>query len=1151
MKKLLIAFGILLTLPLYSQQDTITVQTFDYSYINSRREIFTFPSTLQGQTFEKVLMYYNLKCDPLTPWDQYNCGEWDYLAHAKIYDHTGTYDSTLVEGPQYLVNNQWPATVEYVTSPYYHYYENYQVNNTYIGTDVDLNIGTGTDIVLYPFGASSTNQRTQIIWTATELAAAGVTSGPISKLKFDLAALGGSMGHLIIKLKHTTATELTGFVDTAWTTVYDQNTDFLNLGLNTINLTTPFIYDGSSGIMVDISFENGNGLIQLDNQITATQTSNNSVAFTEEKLGYLNIPQDDFVEIAMSDYDFQDQITISFWANGDGNILPVNTSIVEAGDSLNNRILNVHFPWSNSNHYWDAGEGSGYDRIFTGASAGEIGDEWHHWAFTKNQNSGEMNIYKDGTLWLNGVDKNRAVGIVNTFKIGANRDQANGWPGKMDEFRVWDVELSQSEIAAWMNQKITPAHPNYGDLVLYYDFDNDHAVVDKSGNGRDGMMTVPGMIKHYSESQAGCTLTNLRPNITFVQGTFTAVLDSTLVTDSIMVNPIDIAEFQVDGRKFVIDNIEHAYPVGYSYTYDYQGNKIDSIYHSADVDFANDSIFYYEKWEVIDPIEIGRYITPYGIGFDLGPNGFTYIYDVTDYQEFLQGDVDFQCHNTQELIDIKFKFVVGTPPRDVIKVEKIWGDHGSHSYANLDNDVSLSAVDVDLDPNAQMYKIRTRITGHGHEGNNQDCCEWNAKSHEILLDGTPRFTWSIWQDTECGDNPNIEQGGTWPYAREGWCPGDQVEDRSFDITPFVTPGTTVNIDYDITDVPVSDPGQGNGNYNMAMHLVSYGGANFSNDAAIVDVLNPNGWEGYSKWNPTCSNPRVILKNTGATTLTSATIEIWIGGYDNVITYDWTGNLEFLEEEVVEIPITDEYWWYDWEGALYFTAQVSNPNGVQDEYSYNDKHTSFFEPTPMHPEHLFIWTKTNNMGHENQIYLKDGDGNIIFERLTMTSNTEYKDTFLLDPGCYTVEMYDSDHDGIGFWASNYYEGETSGFLRLRGVSPGTMLWLSETDFGHYTSHSFTVGYALGTEEEELTYAAHIFPNPSDGKFNLTLDNFKGDQVRLTVINEMGAIVHIDEIADHNSVGYYQKELDLSHLSEGIYFVRITSDEQSTVKRIVIH
>ncbi len=77
-------------------QDTTFVQTFTYDSISTRRATFTFPAELEAKQFEKVLMYYNIKCDPLTPWDGYNCGEWDYLAYSHIYDHTGNYDSVSV-----------------------------------------------------------------------------------------------------------------------------------------------------------------------------------------------------------------------------------------------------------------------------------------------------------------------------------------------------------------------------------------------------------------------------------------------------------------------------------------------------------------------------------------------------------------------------------------------------------------------------------------------------------------------------------------------------------------------------------------------------------------------------------------------------------------------------------------------------------------------------------------------------------------------------------------------------------------------------------------------------------------------------------------------------------------------------------------------
>lgn len=1138
-------------------QDTITVQTFTYDSITTRRAIFSFPPELQSMEFEKVLMYYNLKCDPLTTWDSYNCGEWDYLVYSQIWNHTGTFDSVEVNKSKYIVNGTDPATVSYVNNPYYHYYENYQKFTTYTGTDEDHTIGTGTAACNYPFAADNATQHTQILWTASEIATALITAGDISKLRFDLAIQGSSMGHLTIKMKHTSATEITEADFSGWTTVYDKNTSFASAGIQTIDLTTPFNYDGTSGILLDISFENfvSGGTATVLNGET---TTNNSVAYTNDRLGYLNIAAGEFVDVDLTNYNFQDQITITFWAQGDVNYLPANTSVLEGYDSLNNRLLNVHFPWSNGTIYWDAGEGAGYDRIEKAALTSDYEGEWHHWAFTKNASDGTMEIYRDGILWHSGTAKNLDAGIINQFRVGNSEGGNYFWAGQLDEFTVWNTELSPAVIAAWTNEKITAAHPDYANLVLYYDFDNTSSVLDKSGNNHHAAGNAPDMIEFYGEAQTGFTLSNLRPNISFVQGTFTSVLDSVLITDSLMVPTIDITEFQVEGRKFTIAQILHQYPVGYSYTYNYLGAKTDSVYIGADVNLTNATLTYYEEpYEVIIPFEIGRYITPYGIGFDLGPNGFTYVYDVTDYQSLLMGDVDFSAHNTQELIDVKFVFVVGTPPRDVLGVDQLWDGLQSYSYSNLDNDLNLSAQTVSLNAAGAMFKIKTRITGHGHNGSN-NCCEWGngvGRDHEILIDGTPRFLWEIWQETECGDNPNTGQGGTWPYAREGWCPGDKVTDYEFDITPFVSPGSSTSIDYDIEDVPTSDPAQGNGNYVMSMHLITYGAPNFNLDAAIVDVLNPNDWEYYSKFNPTCQNPRIILQNTGEETLTSAEINIWIGEFgNNVITYNWTGSLEFLEQEIVEIPI-DPIWWNDYLGENYFTARVYKANGQFDEYENNNQFTVYFEPSPVINEPFYIWFKTNNKAVENDLFLKDGDGNIIFSRTDLTNTTEYKDTFYLAEGCYTVEITDSDHDGIGFWYSaipttSGGEGETSGFLRLRQVG-GSTLYVFENDFGHYSKYSFSVGYAVGIDEQiDENYIVQIYPNPTDGVVNINLDNVTGNVVTVSIYNELGEVIYHYEITDNNPEGYQQIEADLQEFTNGIYLVKIVSDNVTHTEKLIL-
>ena len=588
--------------------------------------------------------------------------------------------------------------------------------------------------------------------------------------------------------------------------------------------------------------------------------------------------------------------------------------------------------------------------------------------------------------------------------------------------------------------------------------------------------------------------------------------------------------------------------------YNSLGVKLDSTFHAADVTLTNSTISYFQApFEVVIPFEIGRFITPYGIGFDLGPNGFTYVYDVTDYQSLLMGDVDFGAHNTQELIDIKFVFVVGTPPRDVISVDQLWGGLGSYSYYNLDNDLSLSAATIDPDPAGDMFKLRTRITGHGQVGSNA-CCEWGngvGRDHEILIDGTSRFVWEIWRETDCGDNPNIGQGGTWPYAREGWCPGDKVLDFEFDMTPFVTPGTPATIDYEIEDIPVSDPAQGGGNYVISMHMVTYGAPNFATDAAIIDVLNPNDWEYYSKWNPTCQYPRIILKNTGANTLTTAEINIWIGEFgNNVITYTWNGSLEFLEEEMVEIPITPE-WWNDYLNVNTFTARVYTANGITDEYANNNMYTVSFEPSPVINDPFYIWFKTNNKAVENDIFLRDEDGNVIYSRTTdLTNTTEYKDTMFLPTGCYTVEITDTDHDGLGFWYSAQVEGETSGFLRLRKVG-GSTLYVFPNDFGHYAKYSFSVGYAVGVDEQVSPHLFSIYPNPTNGMFTLTLDNFTGDQIDLEIYNELGEIVYYENIQDNNPEGYLVKQISLEGVKSGIYFVRVVSDNVIHTEKIIIN
>jgi hypothetical protein len=487
---------------------------------------------------------------------------------------------------------------------------------------------------------------------------------------------------------------------------------------------------------------------------------------------------------------------------------------------------------------------------------------------------------------------------------------------------------------------------------------------------------------------------------------------------------------------------------------------------------------------------------------------------------------------------LKFAFIEGIPPRDVHKREPIWADFRSYGFANMANDTDLSEKAVLLSDTSDMFKVKTRLSGHGQVGNGA-CCEWVPNDHSIKVDGVTRYSWNIWQTTECGDNPNTGQGGTWPYAREGWCPGDKVKENEFEITPFVTPGDTARIDYVINDVPANDPGQAGGNYIVAMDLISYSAPNFQHDAAIVDILNPNNYEYYRKFNPSCSNPRVVLQNTGEQPLTKCTIRCWIS-YGDWLEYEWTGNLGFLEKEVVEIPVTDLGWWSDYEGLMTFTAQVYAVEGFPDldEYANNNAMKTKFESPERIDGPFFVWMITNNKANENKYRLEDANGNVLFERASLTNNTTYKDTFDLAPGCYSLILEDSDHDGTGFWYSSQVEGETSGQFRVRLVG-GSYVEIFPGDFGHYHRYDFSVGFGVGLDETELDHEIVVFPNPTSGQVTIELSGYVNGSADLQIYDLMGRNVYNEKMFATDN--FAESHPDLSFLPNGQYIIKITSQD----------
>ncbi|OIP01858.1 MAG: hypothetical protein AUJ98_03120 [Bacteroidetes bacterium CG2_30_33_31] len=128
-----------------------------------------------------------------------------------------------------------------------------------------VTIGTGTNVnsstdYPAPYGNWYTGDKEQMLITAAELSAAGVSGGVITALAFNVATANGApLTGFTIKMGNTSVYSLTTTFITGLTTVYAPGTYTETAGWNTHTFTTPFTWDGVSNLVIETCFDKYSG----------------------------------------------------------------------------------------------------------------------------------------------------------------------------------------------------------------------------------------------------------------------------------------------------------------------------------------------------------------------------------------------------------------------------------------------------------------------------------------------------------------------------------------------------------------------------------------------------------------------------------------------------------------------------------------------------------------------------------------------------------------------------------------------------------------------------------------------------------------------------------------------------------------------------
>jgi hypothetical protein len=606
----------------------------------------------------------------------------------------------------------------------------------------------------------------------------------------------------------------------------------------------------------------------------------------------------------------------------------------------------------------------------------------------------------------------------------------------------------------------------------------------------------------------GTSEIDLVPNAAMKIRLFNNPAQPLLATDSIMVWPV----------------------LYYQYLFDSTGAKLDSS-----LTLPTDTIYQsfrtvYTVFEVINDIEIGRFISPYAKSF---PKSFQYDYwfDVTDYAPLLKDStqirIRYEGYSYGFTANIDFMFVEGVPVRDVVQVDNVYS--GGFPYGRANNSIEnfLPAKSFTVPQGTDIVKARIYITGHGME-QAENCAEFCAKRYFLKLNNQVVATQLVWKD-DCGKNAIINQPGTWIYNRSNWCPGEKIPLYNYEFDLPV--GSTNTIDLDMEAFIAN----GDASYNIALQLIYLKAPNYNTDIAIEDIIAPTTDFWHNRVNPICDNARVLVKNLGVDPVTDLSFSYKLGNAA-AQTYTWNGTIQPNEEVHVTLPSLA--WPSGGQNGI-FEVEITKLGNGTDGNAFNNKRVSTYVIPLTLPRRFVIDVATNNRPEQNSYTIIGPDGRVVFERSFSTPTTFFRDTFELGLGCYQFNFDDRGGNGLSFWAQ---PSEGNGNVRILSAEmPVRLLRSFNMDFGSFIQQQFTVIYPVQVPDiSQDVLQAVVYPNPASNQLYIETDLVN---ITLMLFDLNGQVV--------KQLPYTGKAIDIQDIQSGIYVLKISDELQRTrVQKLVI-
>ncbi|MDO8971824.1 MAG: T9SS type A sorting domain-containing protein, partial [Saprospiraceae bacterium] len=86
-----------------------------------------------------------------------------------------------------------------------------------------------------------------------------------------------------------------------------------------------------------------------------------------------------------------------------------------------------------------------------------------------------------------------------------------------------------------------------------------------------------------------------------------------------------------------------------------------------------------------------------------------------------------------------------------------------------------------------------------------------------------------------------------------------------------------------------------------------------------------------------------------------------------------------------------------------------------------------------------------------------------------------------------------------------------------------------------------------ENGDLTSNMSVFPNPTNGKFTVSITNPEATDMTIELVNVSGQVVYRNEVKAAYS---YNDEIDASQFAKGVYYLKVNNGKDVKIEKVVV-